>query len=545
MNRSGFPSTALSATRGITVRNCWWTLAGALALYAAASLLLKQDANWDLLNYHFYNAYAFLNGRLDYDIAPAQLQSFHNPALDIPFYWLVRANIDPRIISILLALPAGIAAFFAYLVIDRLFGARGSPTTRLYVWIALAVGVTGTAGVPLIGSTMNDWHGAMFVLIALWLVLKSCDATDLARRSSLLLLGGLFAGLGTGLKPTSAPYAVALAVALLVTVRPFRSRGVVDACLFSSAVVAGFAAAAGFWMWSMYERFGNPLYPYYNDLFKSPWWDEVRIQSSYAHHSFIDILSLPFRLFGVNRGLVGELPLRDWRVPFVFLTALTALCVAVIRKRQSLSSAASKFVRPNDARWSLIIVFWFISFALWAIQHSIYRYIIPLELLSGALIVGFLASSFRSRIVAIASAVAVVILVATTRYPEWTRVPFGEAFIDVDAPRIPVDSVVLIVEDAPLAFTIPFFESPIRFVGARNNFNDPWRDNLLAARTRRTIAEHRGPLYSLRFSVDPGDDVLREYGLKTRRDTCKPIRTNLATDAPLLCELERLPVTVR
>ena len=545
MNRYGFPSTALPATRGINARNCCWTLAGALALYATASLLLKQDANWDLLNYHFYNAYAFLNGRLDYDIAPAQLQSFHNPALDIPFYWLVRAKIDPRIISIVLALPAGIAAFFAYLVIDRLFDARGSPTTRLYVWVALAVGVTGTAGVPLIGSTMNDWHGAMFVVIALWLVLKSRDATDLAQRSSLLLLGGLFAGLGTGLKPTCAPYAVALAVALLLTVRPFRSRGVVDACLFSSAVVAGFAAAAGFWMWSMYERFGNPLYPYYNDLFKSPWWDEVRIESRYAHHSFIEVVSLPFRLFGVNRGLVGEVPLRDWRVPFVFVAALIALFAALSRSHRSISAHDSRSVQPMDARWSLVIVFWFVSFALWAIQHSIYRYIIPLELLSGALIVGLLASSFRARVAVIASGIVIVVLALTTRYPGWSRVPFGEAFIDVEAPRIAADSIVLIIEDAPLSFTIPFFQPRIRFIGARNNFNDPWRDNLLASRSRSTIAEHRGPLYSLRFSVDPSDDVLREYGLKTRRDTCKPIRTNVATDPPVLCELERLPTIVR
>lgn len=539
MNRSGLRPVSLPALRGLVVRNSWWTLAGSLAVYAAASLLLKQDANWDLLNYHFYNAYAFLNDRIDYDIAPAQLQSFHNPALDIPFYWLVRAHVHPRIISVLLALPAGIAAFFAYLVIERLFASVPSPTRRLYVLIALGIGVTGTAGVPLIGSTMNDWHGAMFVVIALWLALKSRDAIDRAQRWSLLGLGGLFAGLASGLKPTCAPYAVAIAVALLCTVRPFRGRAVVDGAVFASAVAGGFAAVAGFWMWSMYEKFGNPLYPYYNDLFKSPWWDEVRIQSRYAQHSIIDVVSLPFRLFGVNRGLVGEVPLRDWRVPCVFVTALVALAAAGVRSKQSVSSDDSQRVRPIDARWSLVVVFWFVSFVLWAIQHSIYRYIVPLELLSGALIVGFLAASFRSRVAGIMSGVAIVVLAATTRYPGWSRVPFGEAFIDVDAPRIAADSLVLIVEDAPLSFTIPFFDSRVRFVGARNNFNDPWRENLLGTKTRRTIAEHSGPLYSLRFSIDPSDDVLREYGLKTRRIACQPIRTNVAKEPPVLCELER------
>jgi hypothetical protein len=30
-----------------------------------------QDANWDMLNYHLYNPYSFLNGRFYKDILPA------------------------------------------------------------------------------------------------------------------------------------------------------------------------------------------------------------------------------------------------------------------------------------------------------------------------------------------------------------------------------------------------------------------------------------------------------------------------------------------
>ena len=36
------------------------------------SISFGKDTNWDLKNYHYYyNAYAFLEDRLDYDIAPA------------------------------------------------------------------------------------------------------------------------------------------------------------------------------------------------------------------------------------------------------------------------------------------------------------------------------------------------------------------------------------------------------------------------------------------------------------------------------------------
>ena len=45
----------------------------------ARSIGLGKDVNWDLRNYHWYNAWALLNGRLGWDLAPAQLQTYYNP----------------------------------------------------------------------------------------------------------------------------------------------------------------------------------------------------------------------------------------------------------------------------------------------------------------------------------------------------------------------------------------------------------------------------------------------------------------------------------
>src|SRR5271170_1455349 len=56
--------------------------------FGALALALGQDANWDLRNYHFYNAYAFLNGRYGFDLLPSQTPYFYNPLLDVPFYVL-------------------------------------------------------------------------------------------------------------------------------------------------------------------------------------------------------------------------------------------------------------------------------------------------------------------------------------------------------------------------------------------------------------------------------------------------------------------------
>lgn len=54
-------------------------IAVAMIVAGYTSVRLGKDANWDLQNYHFDNAYALMEGRLGCDFAPAHIQSFHNP----------------------------------------------------------------------------------------------------------------------------------------------------------------------------------------------------------------------------------------------------------------------------------------------------------------------------------------------------------------------------------------------------------------------------------------------------------------------------------
>src|SRR5437870_527678 len=94
-----------------------------IAAAGAGSLLLGQDANWDLQNYHYYNPWAWWHGRIfTQDLAAAQIQTFHNPLLDLPFYWMVTAGWAPRVIAFVLAVPAGIAAFFLCKLLLLMFG---------------------------------------------------------------------------------------------------------------------------------------------------------------------------------------------------------------------------------------------------------------------------------------------------------------------------------------------------------------------------------------------------------------------------------------
>src|SRR5258708_32911705 len=114
-----------------------------------------MDGNWDLRNYHYYNAYALLNGRLAWDIAPAMLQTYHNPLLELPFYFLVQADVAPRVISFLLAASTGIAAFFLVRTTLLLFPA-GMAGRRLWIAAAIALGVIGSAGHAALGTAPHQ-----------------------------------------------------------------------------------------------------------------------------------------------------------------------------------------------------------------------------------------------------------------------------------------------------------------------------------------------------------------------------------------------------
>ena len=68
---------------------------GIILISGALSLFLGQDLNFDLQNYHFYNGFAFLSSRLDTDIAPAGLQTYFNPFVDV-FHYLGMTSLPPR-----------------------------------------------------------------------------------------------------------------------------------------------------------------------------------------------------------------------------------------------------------------------------------------------------------------------------------------------------------------------------------------------------------------------------------------------------------------
>ena len=255
------------------------------------------DANWDLRNYHYYNAYAFLTGRRALDVAPGQLQTFLNPLLDLPFFWMAQTW-PPVWVGAALGLVHGLNLTLLGVIFIQ---ATRWPDARtrwgvgmLIVWL----GLRAPGFLSELGGTMNDDLVSLFVLLPVWLLLRAPASPGAAAGDWQVALAGCVMGAGVGLKPTVAPFALASGVGLLWLWSTARSRGRAF-LIYGVTGVLGTLATTGFWWWEMWTDYGNPLFPYMNDVFQSPFIPAT----SYTAIRFVPqaLWEYPRLAFGVQR----------------------------------------------------------------------------------------------------------------------------------------------------------------------------------------------------------------------------------------------------
>jgi hypothetical protein len=499
-----------------------------------ASLWLGQDANWDLRNYHFYNPHAWISDRTSLDVAPAQIQTYHSPFNDLPYYLLVRAGLSSWVIAILLAVPAAVALSCLSVVARRLL--PGQPMTIVCV---VLVAATGAAVFPTIGTTMSEWHVYALFLAAIGLALNTIDPTPTPGESSVRWIAcGLLAGLAVGLKFTAGCYALGLA-GLVLTIPGQWTTRLQRVVLLAFGGLVGVAIVFGPWGVELWNRYGNPLFPYFNDVFKSTWVLPIRHSDErFVVTSVTALLTLPWRLMLESHGLVAELPLRDWRLG-LGLPALAWLAFAPNPRSHTTKMA-----------WRALLAFVVVSYCIWAEQFGIYRYAGLLEMLASLALIGWAAQVGR-KWGPFAVVIAALTVVGTTVWPDWQRRPHGMPAVLADMPPLPLQSMVVIASVEPVAYIVPSLPPDVPVVSLVNNFMRPGPDasNLQLFATER-VRKHHGPLWLVwnktipderYFDGAPIADMMRELGFVADLRDCRPIESELDRDTLALCRLEKLP----
>jgi len=529
-------------------------LPACLIVGALASVALGQDISWDLRNYHIANVHALLAGRLGIDLQPAGMQSYLNPALDIPYVVLGRGLLaeHPRLLAGLMGLFYGALLYLALRLAWALLPLAERPDRLLIAGAAGLAAATGAATRSEIGTTYNDLQTALPILGALLLVLPPIRDGALGgplaglpwRR--VLAAGALF-GIAAGFKLTNLIFAPAFCLALLLVARPVAA--VALGAGFALGWLIGLLPSAAWWWWLVWRHFESPTFPLFNGLFRSSWFPAFDLYDErFLPRTALEWLAYPF--WWITAGAQprpAELPFRDARFALLLL-ALTGLLAAlgqrVLRRRRQQPGAV--WLQPDHR---FLAGFVAVAYLLWLTSSAILRYAIVIEVL-GTLLVALLALRLAEAAPAATRRglrcgfVLLVCggLIAWTRPMNWGRIPFGDKVFSVDMGWTP-PGALLVAITGPVAY-VNAFVPPDR--GARMlgfSFTTEIAQGLrLHTESARIVAEHPGPIFVLwteeghRFFPS-----LPKIGLAGELGPCRRIGSNLDGGATLACAATRLP----
>jgi hypothetical protein len=494
------------------------------------SVYQGQPADFDFLNYHYYNGYGILHGRFGWDVVPARMQSFFNPYMDAFNYWTIQVIHQPKLVGFLWGAISAIGLFFMLKIAFLLLDVADKFTQFFYIVIAAIIGISAPTVISQLGSPMNDAQSAAIVMLALWLLLKYFQQADNKHAIGYLIVAGLCLGVVSGLKLTCAIYAISAVLALLFSgVHWLRSVWLAFAFVLSIGV--GFLMADGWWAWKLYHDYANPLFPFFNNIFHSPYYPDISARDQgYGAHGIWQAIIYPFYLLKANT-LTTEIPMRDWR----FATVLVLAVVAIIYKLFASNLKEPKFNNAGSRQWRFIYLFFLFAYFIWVLEFGIYRYAIPLELLSGIIIVAlfhriYRFNKFKKTILLILTA----LMVGTTIYPNFGHQPYGKTYLAVQGPALTDNA--LVIETGPCqSFVIPFFPVTTRFVDPTFPHFD---QNALAA---RVIHSHQGSFYVLISSSTywPMQKLQEQYDL-VPAGPCQTYTTTInAISSFKLCPLKR------
>ena len=531
-------------------------IAAGLAFSATWAVVVGQDVNFDQRNYHIYAPFAWLADRAQMDIAPGQVQTWSNPFPHLPDY-LAIAHLPPVVAGAVIGAFASFNFLLLYLIGWQLFPGEPRATRHALVAPAAVIGITSATFLSELGTTYVDNTACLPLLAAVWLALRMQRLDDRNRHLPLLAggVGGL-AGLAIGLKLTHLIFLPGLALGvLLCRPRPVTLWLVAPAGLVGLGL--GFLAGCGPPAWEAWQHYANPFFPYFNDIFKSPFYKaEPFANITYIPQSIGEAFSLPV-LWAFDYSVTNQVPHclqafhHDWfcvttrtsegpsqdpRFLLIEVTllavlgmALMGLLVRALKVRSFMPGGAGPGATGLSRRF--LMVFFLTGLVLWTVVFAYQRYLIALELLGGpVLAVGVFWLLGRARVLGLT--LAAVVAVALTRPTDWGRVPYGQSWYQLDIPAalsVP-NTLFVLVNGRPTAHLVPFFPRSDRFVRLSGNIIlTP--DTGFGLQAERMLAGQQGPILVLapapapfevgeRTFYDPDLKALARFRIETDFNRC-------------------------
>jgi hypothetical protein len=510
-----------------------------VALALTCNYVLGKDMAWDTLNYHLYLGFSALNDRFGQDYFAAGPLSYLNPYAYIPFYAMVGAGLPALVIC---SVFAAVHSIILWLTFE--LGVAVCPSTdgrsRVFAGsCAVALAFMNPILMQQIGSCFADITTAELALGG-WLMLAGAVRVP---RISRIIYAGLILGAASALKLSNALSAISAFAMLAMLPLGWRGR-IRHGFLYGISLGVGFAIVAAPWSYRLEEIFGNPMFPMFNNVFRSPEFTTESMGNAYRFipESIGEALWRPFAMIDPVQMVHEELSAPDPR--YAILAALLILLVLrwVWGRFGQASPAPSnpqlnQSTRVLTALGSGLGLHWI----LWLHVSGNSRYVLTMACVAAAVIVGMLFRLFESRpkarnyILAIIFVVQAVQLFMGAEY-RWNGVPWGGQWFDVSVPgKLKTEpNLYLTLGTQSNSFLAPFLAKDSGIVNVAGGYTlDPEGAN--GARVRALIRRFSPNLRvvflttkpyvnaELRAPLAQADTLLEGFGLRSDMGDCATI----------------------
>jgi hypothetical protein len=348
----------------------FWLIVALPLFFFFALRVPFPDQDFDVLNYHLVNASRAMSGWpfIAGDFFPTVAAV--NPAPNVAG-GLFRFVLGYRLGTII---NLG-ALLWAGLIVNRFL----SPYIKNQ-WMR-AAGVLFAISTEYILRLLNDYRvdllSVPLLLEATYLAIRFADVR---RKSYTIIHIALFLGLSAGFKLSNLAFVIPIGILVLVQI--FRHRSQVG---FKAPIAAFVALAAPLvpFAYFMYRETGNPLFPFFNKIFKSPYLPAINpTDVMYGPRTFIELIVWPvWAFFTPDR--ISEMS--GIGVPYTGRLSLGfVVCILCL-----FSKAMSKELR-------LISILTIAGCLTWAGLSGNVRYALYLEILSGVVILGVFSTLYKT-----------------------------------------------------------------------------------------------------------------------------------------------------
>ncbi|MGN0014812.1 MAG: hypothetical protein ACI37T_05280 [Candidatus Gastranaerophilaceae bacterium] len=464
------------------------------------SVYVGLDNTVEFRLYHLWNAHSFVTGRHSVDFAYVGLQAYFNPLFDLQYYYLVKwLNNFPQLFLFLQGFWGALDLFFFYKVIDLLIIEKGQAKTTLILG-SLFTACTSYLFIYEIGTSLTDLQLCFLPLCGLYILFKELFKKDIKYKN--ILLSGVFFGLTAGFKLTFGMYALTIILALLFFIKQINCSLKFFSFLLLGMII-GFFVTGGYWCFFLWQKFGNPIFPYYENFFKTGYSAPVFYNYIYNFpQNFLEWIAFPFFFYNNNQPRVLELVVRDYRWTIGYTIFVIYYCCTIFNIggfRAKIKESFENFIDID--KMNVLMLFIVFSYIIWIIHFSVIRYLALIEMLLCFIIMLFLyfictCCKLKKRYI-FCVVLLCIFLYTTTLQMLIRRVTPNNVIIDVEDVKIP-DNAIVLSYGMETSYLSVYQNPKVKYIYGITDANCAFQySEKMLAKMKKLLDENKDNLYAI------------------------------------------------